>query len=106
MAMTESVLTAQLKCPDSAGVLRVNLIRAIDLMKKDIGVLGLGKSDPYATLVVGAKTVQTKTKPNTITPEWYFTADFPIEVVKGLLCIHSGVKWAKKIKMFMPKKLV
>jgi Ca2+-dependent lipid-binding protein len=56
MAMTESVLTAQLKCPDSAGVLRVNLIRAIDLMKKDIGVLGLGKSDPYATLVVGAKT--------------------------------------------------
>ena len=90
MAMTESVSTSELKCPDSAGVLRVNLIRAIDLMKKDIGVLGLGKSDPYATLVVGAKTVQTKTKPNTITPEWYFTADFPIEVVKGnvLLYVH------------------
>ena len=89
MAMTESVSTSELKCPDSAGVLRVNLIRAIDLMKKDIGVLGLGKSDPYATLVVGAKTVQTKTKPNTITPEWYFTADFPIEVVKGMY-IHCG----------------
>lgn len=52
-------------------------------MKKDIGVLGLGKSDPYATLQVGAKKVQTKIINNTISPEWFFTADFPIEVVKG-----------------------
>ena len=52
-------------------------------MKKDIGVLGLGKSDPYATLQVGAKKVQTKIINNTISPEWYFTADFPIEVIKG-----------------------
>ncbi len=52
-------------------------------MKKDIGVLGMGKSDPYAILKVGAKTVQTKVINNTISPEWFFTADFPIEVVKG-----------------------
>ena len=43
----------------------------------------MGKSDPYATLQVGAKKVETKYISNTITPEWFFTADFPIEVVSG-----------------------
>ena len=83
MALSEEVSQKQLKCPDSAGVLRVNLIRADQLLKKDIGVLGLGKSDPYAILRVGAKEVKTKVINNTITPEWFFYADFPIEVVKG-----------------------
>ena len=62
---------------------RVHLIRADKLMKKDIGVLGMGKSDPYAVLQVGAKKVQTNVINNTISPEWNFVADFPIEVVKG-----------------------
>lgn len=83
MALAEQITTKDLKCPDSAGVLRVNLIRADKLMKKDIGILGMGKSDPYATLSVGAKKVQTKIINNTVSPEWFFTADFPIEVVKG-----------------------
>ena len=73
----------QLKSPDSAGILRVNLVRAEKLMKKDIGVLGMGKSDPYAILKVGAKTVESPMIKNTINPEWNFIADFPIEVVKG-----------------------
>ena len=52
-------------------------------MKKDVGVLGLGKSDPYAVLEVGSKSGKTKVISNTITPEWFYTIDFPIEVVKG-----------------------
>jgi hypothetical protein len=55
LSLSNSVTNKQLKCPDSAGILRVNLVRAEKLMKKDIGVLGMGKSDPYAILRVGAK---------------------------------------------------
>ena len=43
----------------------------------------MGKSDPYAILKVGAKTVESPMIKNTINPEWNFIADFPIEVVKG-----------------------
>ena len=83
LSLAESVTNKQLKCPDSAGILRVNLVRGEKLMKKDIGVLGMGKSDPYAILRVGAKRVETPMIKNTINPEWNFIADFPIEVVKG-----------------------
>ncbi len=68
---------------DTAGILRVRLHRAVQLMKKDVGVLGMGKSDPYATLTVGARTAKTKKINNTVNPEWNFAADFPIEVVRG-----------------------
>ena len=83
MPLTDDITTQELKCPDSAGVLRVQLIKADQLMKKDIGLMGLAKSDPYAVLQVGAKKVKTEVIKNTISPEWYFTADFPIEVVEG-----------------------
>ena len=62
---------------------RVNLIKADKLMKKDVGVLGMGKSDPYAVLEVGSRNDKTKCIKNTITPEWFHTTDFPIEVVEG-----------------------
>ena len=62
---------------------RVNLIKADELLKKDIGVLGMGKSDPYAVLEVGTRKYETKCIKNTITPEWFHTSDFPIEVVEG-----------------------
>jgi Ca2+-dependent lipid-binding protein len=58
----------------------VNLIRAENLKKEDI----FGESDPYATLQVGGgKKKQTKTVTNTSNPEWFYTADFPIDMVKG-----------------------
>ena len=53
MPMIASVENKILKCPDSAGVLRVRLHKAVQLVKKDMGVLGMGKSDPYAVLTVG-----------------------------------------------------
>ena len=33
------------------GVLRIRLIEAKKLMKMDVGLLGMGKSDPYAIIV-------------------------------------------------------
>lgn len=83
MPLIESVENKVLKCPDSAGVLRVRLHKAVQLPKKDVGVLGMGKSDPYAVLTVGARSVKTKKINNTVSPEWDHVADFPIEVVSG-----------------------
>jgi len=83
MPLIESVDNAVLRCPDSAGVLRVRLHGASELMKKDVGLMGTGKSDPYATITVGAKTVETKRINNTVNPKWNHVAEFPIEVVKG-----------------------
>ena len=47
---TDSVSKKEIKCPDSMGVLRVDLIRAEDLEKKDKRIRGVSTPDPYATL--------------------------------------------------------
>ena len=74
----------ELKCPSPSGVLRVRLFKAEKLAKKDIGILGMGKSDPYATLSVGSRRVKSERIDNTVNPEWdNFVGDFPIEVVRG-----------------------
>lgn len=39
-------------------------------MKKDISVLGKGKSDPYAIVSVGAQQFRTQTIDNTVNPKW------------------------------------
>jgi len=41
-------------------------------MKKDIGMLGKGKSDPYAIINVGAQEFRTETIDNTVNPKWDF----------------------------------
>ena len=61
----------------------MELKKAEKLAKKDIGMLGMGKSDPYAILSVGARRLRTKKINNTVNPEWNFVGDFPIEVVHG-----------------------
>jgi len=81
MPLVDSVPNKVLKCPDSAGVLRVKLIRATNLVDKD--GLGSGKSDPYVIMTVGAHTHRVPTITDTCDPEWNLTYDFPIEVVVG-----------------------
>lgn len=66
------------------GVLRVRVIEAKQLMKMDVGVLGMGKSDPYAIVTVGSQEFRTKTISNTINPKW----DFHCEVSK-----HAIDQW-------------
>lgn len=61
--------------------MRIHVVEAKDLMKKDIGVLGKGKSDPYAIVTVGAQQFRTQTIDNTVNPKWDFwcevTSTFP-----------------------------
>jgi len=83
MPLVNNIPKKDLICPNTAGVLRVKLIRAKDMMQKDVAIIGKGKSDPYAILAVGATTYKTPTKTNTLDPEWNLTYDFPIEVVHG-----------------------
>ncbi|KAI4465022.1 extended synaptotagmin-like protein 2 isoform c [Holotrichia oblita] len=70
--LSDIVEAAELKAPEPEGVLRVHVVEAKNLMKKDIGMLGKGKSDPYAVITVGAQEFRTKTIQNTVDPKWDF----------------------------------
>ncbi|XP_042220254.1 extended synaptotagmin-1-like isoform X7 [Homarus americanus] len=81
--LVEDINTAELKCPTPAGVLRINVIEAHNLMKKDIGIMGMGKSDPYCILRLGAQKFQTKTINNTINPKWDFFCELLTDVIRS-----------------------
>lgn len=65
-------------------MLRIHVVEAKDLMKKDIGVLGKGKSDPYAIVTVGSQQFRTQTIDNTVNPKW----DYWCEVRNSLQNYH------------------
>ena len=66
------------------GVLRVRIIEAKQLMRMDVGVLGMGKSDPYAIVTVGSQEFRTKTISNTINPKWDFYCEVK-NIIRTLL---------------------
>ncbi|XP_018315966.1 extended synaptotagmin-2 isoform X1 [Mycetomoellerius zeteki] len=68
--LSEEIPMESLKIPEPEGVLRIHVVQAKHLMKKDIGMLGKGKSDPYAVINVGAQEFRTKTIDNTLNPKW------------------------------------
>ncbi|CAH1773795.1 unnamed protein product [Owenia fusiformis] len=74
--LAEGINLQALRFPTPQGVLRMHIIGARDLKRADIGLLGKGKSDPYAVIHVGAQKFKTKVIPNTVTPGWntYFEA--------------------------------
>ncbi|XP_050444706.1 extended synaptotagmin-2 isoform X2 [Cataglyphis hispanica] len=77
--LSEEVPMESLKMPEPEGVLRIHVVEAKHLMKKDIGMLGKGKSDPYAVINVGAQEFRTKTIDNTVNPKWDFWCEFIVE---------------------------
>ncbi|XP_031833796.1 extended synaptotagmin-like protein 2 isoform X2 [Nomia melanderi] len=81
--LSESVPVETLKMPEPEGVLRIHVVEAKHLMKKDIGVLGKGKSDPYAIINVGAQEFRTKTIDNTVNPKWDFWCEFIVDKSLG-----------------------
>ncbi|XP_042884998.1 extended synaptotagmin-1-like isoform X12 [Penaeus japonicus] len=81
--LVEDIDVVELKCPAPAGVIRLNVIEAQNLMKKDIGIMGTGKSDPYCILRLGAQKFQTKTINNTVNPKWDFFCEFLTEVIQS-----------------------
>ena len=69
------------KCPEPAGILRVTLVEARDLMRMDVSLFGRkGKSDPYVKMSVGAKQHQSRTVKNTVEPGWDETWEVALEV--------------------------
>ncbi|XP_015182363.1 PREDICTED: extended synaptotagmin-2 isoform X2 [Polistes dominula] len=76
--LSEQIPVETLKIPEPEGILRIHVIEAKHLMKKDIGMLGKGKSDPYAIVNVGAQQFRTKTIDNTVNPKWDFWCECAI----------------------------
>lgn len=81
--LVEDINIAELKCPTPAGVLRIQVIEAQNLMKKDVGLMGMGKSDPYCILRLGAQKFQTKTINNTVNPKWDFYCEYLVNDIRG-----------------------
>uniref|UniRef100_A0A6P7H0J8 Extended synaptotagmin-3-like isoform X1 n=1 Tax=Diabrotica virgifera virgifera TaxID=50390 RepID=A0A6P7H0J8_DIAVI len=75
---TPEVSSEQLNTPNPAGVLRVHVIEAKDLVKKDITFTGKSKSDPYAQLVVGEQSFKTETIQSNVNPKWDYWCEFVI----------------------------
>ncbi|XP_066980770.1 extended synaptotagmin-2-B isoform X4 [Macrobrachium rosenbergii] len=80
--LVEDIDVVELKCPLPAGVIRIHVIEAHNLMKKDVGIMGMGKSDPYCILHLGAQKFQTKTINNTINPKWDFCCEALANVIR------------------------
>ncbi|XP_076379275.1 extended synaptotagmin-like protein 2 isoform X1 [Megalopta genalis] len=81
--LSDEVPVETLKMPEPEGVLRIHVVEAKHLMKKDIGMLGKGKSDPYAIISVGAQEFRTKTIDNTVNPKWDFWCEFIVDKSLG-----------------------
>lgn len=81
--LNDGVPALSLKMPEPEGVLRIHVVEAKDLMKKDISVLGKGKSDPYAIVSVGAQQFRTQTIDNTVNPKWDYWCEAFIHAESG-----------------------
>ncbi|KAJ9457838.1 Synaptotagmin-4 [Diplonema papillatum] len=70
--MHPSVDAAKLKCPAPEGLVRVTVVKAMNLPSTDFG----GGCDPFVQIRVGAQTFRTTTKSNQQCPVWNETFDF------------------------------
>ncbi|XP_071824903.1 extended synaptotagmin-2-like isoform X2 [Apostichopus japonicus] len=68
--LMDTTKLSDLKNPMPSGVLHISVLEAKNLVRKDIGLLKKGKSDPYAVVSVGQQTFKTKVIDNTISPTW------------------------------------
>ncbi|XP_023238377.1 extended synaptotagmin-2-like [Centruroides sculpturatus] len=72
-----------LKLPNPDGILRIEALGAKELVRADVGVLGMGKSDPYAIILVGAQEFRTSVIKNTITPKWNYICEAIVDQLHG-----------------------
>ncbi|KAG5682384.1 hypothetical protein PVAND_011737 [Polypedilum vanderplanki] len=83
IVLSDQIEALSLKMPEPEGVLRVHVVEAKNLMKMDIGMLGKGKSDPYAIVTVGAQQFRTQTIDNNVNPKWDFWCEANIYAESG-----------------------
>lgn len=81
--LQEHVSTQSLRYSLPCGVLRIEVVAAKDLIKADVGMLGLGKSDPYAIITVGAHEFRTQVIPNTVNPKWNYYCEVVVYQIPG-----------------------
>lgn len=83
ITLSDAVAAHDLKMPEPEGVLRIHVVEAKNLMKKDISVLGKGKSDPYAIVTVGAQQFKTQTIDNNVNPKWDYWCEAVVLAESG-----------------------
>ncbi|XP_034486132.1 extended synaptotagmin-2 isoform X2 [Drosophila innubila] len=83
ISLSEEVSAVSLKMPEPEGLLRIHVVEAKNLMKKDISMLGKGKSDPYAIINVGAQEFRTQIIDNNVNPKWDYWCEAPVFIEMG-----------------------
>nr|CAH7737023.1 unnamed protein product [Callosobruchus chinensis] len=78
IVLSKDISSEKLKTPNPVGVLRIHIIEAKNLLKKDLKLTGKGKSDPYAILAVGEQTFKTEAIKNNVNPKWDSWAEFVV----------------------------
>ncbi|XP_020810016.1 extended synaptotagmin-2-B isoform X3 [Drosophila serrata] len=93
ISLSEEVSAVALKMPEPEGILRIHVVEAKDLMKKDISVLGKGKSDPYAIINVGAQEFKTQIIDNNVNPKWDYWCEAVVEVSQHAILVLRLFDW-------------
>lgn len=83
ITLSDEVPTQSLRMPEPEGVLRIHVVEAKDLMRKDVSMLGKGKSDPYAIITIGAQEYKTQVIDNTVNPKWDYWCETAILAESG-----------------------
>ncbi|XP_035429623.2 extended synaptotagmin-1 isoform X3 [Spodoptera frugiperda] len=86
--LSDEIPTVDLRMPEPEGVLRIHLVQAQNLMKKDVSMIGKGKSDPYAIITVGAQQWKTKHIDNNVNPRWDFWCESVLRTSATILVIR------------------
>ncbi|XP_075146495.1 extended synaptotagmin-like protein 2 isoform X3 [Haematobia irritans] len=93
ITLSDEVPATSLKMPEPEGVLRIHVVEAKDLMKKDISMLGKGKSDPYAIINVGSQEFKTQIIDNNVNPKWDFWCEAAVEVTQHTVITYRLYDW-------------
>ncbi|XP_073836487.1 extended synaptotagmin-like protein 2 isoform X6 [Musca autumnalis] len=93
ITLSNEVPATSLKMPEPEGVLRIHVVEAKDLMKKDISMLGKGKSDPYAIINVGSQEFKTQIIDNNVNPKWDFWCEAAVEVTQHSVISYRLFDW-------------
>lgn len=73
--MISDLKSSLIKFIKPLGLLRLEVIEARHLKKADVGMLGLGKSDPYVNIIIGKDEFKTPTIFNTVNPKWNYVCE-------------------------------
>ncbi|KAF7287123.1 hypothetical protein GWI33_002500 [Rhynchophorus ferrugineus] len=86
---SKKVSKQAIKIPQPEGVLRIHVIQARKLVKRDLTITGQLTSDPYAVLSIGDQECRTQIIERTSNPKWDYWCEFVVEEIKGVFLFIS-----------------